>query len=185
MKPQKPFHRFLIGAAAALLVVVIGFSWINALIPTWGSTPEEAARALPGDEMVTNPDLIWNHAVTIQAPAEAVYPWLAQIGDSRAAFYSITFIENTFCATSGECRYTNANQVRPEWQTPEKDRQGIIMDYMVIHDYQPGQWVMATATGSEHSERLDRSCGRRTFLYFTSLEASSSAWYARTTITGR
>lgn len=146
MKPQKPFHRFLIGAAAALLVVVIGFTWINAIIPTWGSTPEEAARALPGDEIVANPDLIWNHAATIQAPAAAVYPWLAQIGDSRAAFYSITFIENAFCATSGECRYTNANQVRPEWQTPEKDRQGIIMDYLVIHDYQPGQWVMATAT---------------------------------------
>lgn len=146
MKPQKPFHRFLIGAVAALLVVIIGFTWIGALIPTWGSTPEETARALPGDEMVANPDLIWNHAITVRAPAEAVYPWLAQIGDSRAAFYSITFIENAFCAASGECRYTNANQVRPEWQTPEKGRQGIIMDYLVIQDYQPGQWVMATAT---------------------------------------
>ncbi len=146
MRPQKPFHRFLLGAAAALVILAAGFVWINAVIPTWGSTAEEITRALPGDELVSDPTLIWNHAITIHAPAEAVYPWLAQIGDSRAAFYSITFIENAFCATSGECRYVNADRIHPEWQTPAKDAQGIIMDYMVIHDYQPGQYVMATAS---------------------------------------
>lgn len=146
MRPQKPFYRFLLGAAIALAVIFIGFAWVGALIPTWGSTQGEVSRALPGDEQVSAPDLVWNHALTINAPAEKVYPWLAQIGDSRAAFYSITFIENAFCAMSGECVYRNASQVNPEWQQPVKGQQGIIMDFLVIADYAPGQWVMATAT---------------------------------------
>ncbi len=99
--------------------------------------------ALPYDDLVPEPSLIWNHAVTIHAPPSQIYPWLIQIGDSRAAFYSITFIENAFCATSGECRYVNANKIHPEWQNPEKGKQGIIMDYMVIHDYQKDQYVLA------------------------------------------
>jgi hypothetical protein len=146
MKPEKKFPRFLIGAAAALIVIIFGAIWMGVAIPTWGSTPQEVTRALPADEMVSDPTLVWNHALTIKAPAEEVYPWLVQIGDSRAAFYSITFIENVFCATSGSCRYVNADRVHPDWQTPEKGQQGIIMDYMVINDYVPGQYVLATAS---------------------------------------
>ena len=146
MKPQKPFYRFLLGAAIALVVLLVGFAWIGASSLNWGSTREEMSRALPADELVPDPSLIWNHALTINAPAEAVYPWLVQIGDSRAAFYSITFIENAFCAMSGECRYVNADRIHPEWQTPAKGVQGIIMDTMVIQDYQPGQYVLATTT---------------------------------------
>ena len=143
MKLQKPFHRFLLGAAAALIVVILGFIWAGAVTPAYGSTAQEITRALPGDALVPDPLLVWNHALTIRAPASEVYPWLIQIGDSRAAFYSIQFIENAFCATSGDCRYTNADRVHPEWQSPEKGAQGIIMDYMLITDYAPGQWVLA------------------------------------------
>ena len=146
MKPQKPFHRFLIGAGIVLVLVIVGFSLVNAIIPTWGSTAAENSMTLPADETVPNPSLVWNHGLTIHAPAEAVYPWLVQIGDSRAAFYSITFIENGFCAMTGECRYVNADTVHPEWQTPEKGKQGIIVDYMVIQDYEPGRYVLATTT---------------------------------------
>jgi hypothetical protein len=146
MKPQKPLYRFLVGAAAALIVIIAGFAWTGAIIPTWGSTSAEVNQALPADEQVPAPALIWNHAITIRAPAANIYPWLVQIGDSRAAFYSITFIENAFCAISGDCRYINAGNVHPEWQSPEKGSQGIIMDFMVIQDYQPDRWVLATAT---------------------------------------
>jgi hypothetical protein len=146
VKPQKSIHRFLLGAAVVLVVLLIGFAWIGAITPNWGATSSEVTRTLPADEVVPDPNLIWNHALTIHAPADAVYPWLVQIGDSRAAFYSITFIENAFCALSGECRYVNADRVHPEWQSPEKGTQGIIIDYMVIQDYQPGQYVLAAAT---------------------------------------
>ncbi len=146
MKPQKPFHRFLLGAGITLLVLVIGFIWIGALIPTWGSTPAEINMPLPADDLVPEPDLVWNHAITINAPAEEIYPWLVQIGDSRAAFYSIQFIENAFCATSGECRYVNADRIHPEWQNPPKGEQGIIINFLVIQDYLPHEYVLAVAS---------------------------------------
>ena len=104
MISQKPLHRALLGTVSVIIVVVVGFGWLGLIIPTWGSTPEEVTRALPADELVPQPSLIWNNALTIHASVGQVYPWLVQIGDSRAAFYSITFIENAFCATSGACR---------------------------------------------------------------------------------
>ena len=58
----------------------------------WGSTPDERSRPLPGDEIVTDvvPAAMGRHtrAVTIDVPPEAIWPWLVQIGDRRAGFYS-------------------------------------------------------------------------------------------------
>ncbi|HCE17526.1 MAG TPA: hypothetical protein DEQ80_06675 [Anaerolinea thermolimosa] len=146
MKIERPWARLGIGILVTVIVVIVGFSWVAAIIPTWGSTSQEVALELPGDKLVPTPDILWNHAITIRAPAKAIYPWLIQMGDSRAAFYSITFIENLFCMTSGECRYVNADRIHEEWQNPVKGKQGIIMDFLVIHDYQPDQYVLATAT---------------------------------------
>lgn len=58
----------------------------------WGSTRHERRRSLPGDEIVNEsvPAAMGRHTrgVTIDAPPEAVWPWLVQIGDRRAGFYS-------------------------------------------------------------------------------------------------
>jgi hypothetical protein len=49
--------------------------------------------------------------VTVHAPAEKVWPWVAQIGQDRRGFYSYTVLENAFRA---EMR--NADRINPEWQ---------------------------------------------------------------------
>jgi hypothetical protein len=64
--------------------------WIH----NWGSTAAEINRTLPGDEIYPDAAVKWNHAVTINANPEAVWPWIAQVGDVRGGFYSYTFIEN-------------------------------------------------------------------------------------------
>jgi hypothetical protein len=43
---------------------------------------------LAGDELVLNPLVRTTHAVTIDAPPERVWPWLVQLGQGRAGFYS-------------------------------------------------------------------------------------------------
>jgi hypothetical protein len=58
----------------------------------WGSTGEERDNRLPGDEVVTDVMSHYTKGLTINAPAEAVWPWLIQIGD-RAGFYSYDWIE--------------------------------------------------------------------------------------------
>ncbi len=55
---------------------------------TWRATAAESAMSLPGDELVARPLLQTTHAVTVDAPPERVWPWLVQIGQGRAGFYS-------------------------------------------------------------------------------------------------
>jgi hypothetical protein len=91
-------------------------------IPSWGATAEEVARVMPGDELTSHPTIRVTNAISIDAPPDAVWPWIAQIGDSRGGFYSYTFIENRIGAltnTAGyHVTYTNADVIHPEWQNP-------------------------------------------------------------------
>ncbi len=64
-------------------------------ILTWGATSAEAAARLPGDELLEDPDGTSTRAITIDAPASAVWPWLAQMGPSpRGGVYTYDWIEN-------------------------------------------------------------------------------------------
>ena len=57
----------------------------------WGVTEEEVARPYPCDAEVRDPVLQAWRGVTVHAPAERVWPWIAQI---RLAPYSYDWIDN-------------------------------------------------------------------------------------------
>lgn len=146
MPPARSSHRFLLGLALLLLILIAGFTWISVLIPTWGAAPDEIALSLPGDEVVPQPQIRWDHAVTIAAPAAEIYPWLIQMGDTRGAFYSYAFIENLAMQAAGlPGRYVNADSIHPEWQDPPLG-QGMIMTNISLSGYAPGEWVLASAS---------------------------------------
>lgn len=91
---RRPWMRAGAGLAAAGAAAAL-YRW--ALLPwarTWGATPDEVECPLPGDEFVPDPDYATTHAITINAPADAVWPWLAQIGQDRGGFYSYDWLEN-------------------------------------------------------------------------------------------
>lgn len=77
----------------------------------WGATDEELNDPLIGDELVPHPKLKATHAVTINAPAADVWPWLVQMGQRRGGFYSYTWLENLV-----GCHMRNADEIVPEWQ---------------------------------------------------------------------
>jgi proline iminopeptidase len=60
----------------------------------WGATEEEVRRSLTGDEFVPHARSEMTLAITIQAPAEQVWPWLVQIGCQRAGWYSYDLLDN-------------------------------------------------------------------------------------------
>src|SRR5258708_36474224 len=60
----------------------------------WGATNEEVGRAMPGDEVVKHPSFNATRAVTIQARPEEIWPWLVQIGITRAGWYSYDWLDN-------------------------------------------------------------------------------------------
>jgi hypothetical protein len=80
-----------IAGLAVLGIIVLGVVYAFAVRP-WhlrmGSTRDELDRSLPGDDLVPHPKYVWNQAITINAPAGEVWPWLVQIGNQRAGWYS-------------------------------------------------------------------------------------------------
>jgi hypothetical protein len=77
----------------------------------WGATDEEFEASLPGDDLIESADLTATRAITIRAPAGAVWPWIAQLGQGRGGFYSYDFLENL-----ARCDIHSADRIRPEWQ---------------------------------------------------------------------
>lgn len=100
-------------------IVAVGFvAWLGLVSLTapihrfWGSTSTELSMALPGDQALDGPPTYWiQHATTIHAPADQVWPWLAQLGTDRAGFYSYDFLER-----AAGIDMHNADRVHPEWQ---------------------------------------------------------------------
>jgi hypothetical protein len=60
----------------------------------WGATPGEVAEPMPGDDFIVDPNFNTTHAITVGAPPEAVWPWLAQMGQGRGGLYTYDWLEN-------------------------------------------------------------------------------------------
>jgi hypothetical protein len=100
--------RLLVGLAALVVLLVAGFSYLRPWVPVWGSTPQERARTLPGDELVPPPLIAsWTHGTP---NAEAVS--LAQMGDAAV---STTTPSSELIAPE---KYRNADRIIPNCRTP-------------------------------------------------------------------
>jgi hypothetical protein len=95
----------VLGSAAAYLLVVRPWQL------RWGTTSEERVAALTGDDLIPTPDLMATRAITVHALADQVWPWIAQLGQGRAGFYSYDALENLV-----GCHIHSADRVVPEWQ---------------------------------------------------------------------
>lgn len=60
----------------------------------WGATAAECAAELPGDDLLAAPDILSTRAITVDAPAAAIWPWLLQFGPGRGGAYTYDWIEN-------------------------------------------------------------------------------------------
>jgi len=100
--------RTLFAVFAVYTAVVIGARYTTLI---WGTTPYERSIPLPGDPPVDDQHYRIDHAVTIEAPADSVWMWLAQIGQDRAGFYSYDWLERA----AGDDIH-NVDSIIPEWQ---------------------------------------------------------------------
>lgn len=108
MTKQRPLLALALTSASLLLFYRTRIrSWMYA----WGATVEECGGALPGDELVSQGRTRTTRAIDVAAPVEAVWPWLAQLGENRGGFYSYSVLERAVGAN-----VHNANTVHEEWQ---------------------------------------------------------------------
>jgi len=84
------------GAALAAGLEVATYPRWRQWCLNWGATQEEVARALPGDDLLAEPDILSTRAIGIDAPAGDIWPWLVQMGPGRAGAYTYDWIENLF-----------------------------------------------------------------------------------------
>jgi hypothetical protein len=111
MSVRRPSPLALFGTAGTALYALVIRPWHL----RWGTEPEDETRPLPGDELLPKDGTQILHAVTIDAPVEEVWPWLAQLGQDRGGFYSYEWLENL-----AGCQMRNADRIHPEWQHREQ-----------------------------------------------------------------
>src|SRR5438874_9344452 len=146
-------------AALCGLFVAVLHPWLM----NWGSTRDEQAMVLPGDTQA--PSAYLTRAITINAPSAAVWPWLMQIGQDRAGFYSNDYLENLTGAN-----IHNADVIRPEWQvravgdkirmtTPEQTAIGGASTLLTVRTLEP-QRVYADVPGRFVLQRVGEQTTR-------------------------
>ncbi len=140
--------RLIVGLFVLGALLVGLFAVTLPAIQRWGAADAEVAGTLPGDELLTHPLVHWTHAITIDAAPDAVWPWIAQLGDTRGGYYSYTFIENQVGALSGATDYNvvyvNADRIHPEWQDPQPG-DALIQSVLQVHRVAPGQYLLANS----------------------------------------
>jgi hypothetical protein len=106
----KKFGRWLIIAAGCLVAIAVLFHFVyRPWQLNWGATGEEIKRAMAGDGIVPAPAFNATRAVTVNAPAERIWPWIVQMGYRRAGFYSWDILDNDGIPSS--------ERIIPEYQT--------------------------------------------------------------------
>jgi hypothetical protein len=110
LRHMNPRTSLLIAAAGGLYATVVRHR-----VLTWGATAEEANAQLPGDELLAAADGISTRAMTINAPPDAVWPWIAQMGPApRGGAYTYDWIENLLGLDMH-----SAGRVLPPFQHPQ------------------------------------------------------------------
>lgn len=104
-------RRSLEGIVSAATVACAYWYFLRPWHLRWGARAEELASALPGDNLAESTQLNSTHAITIDVSASELWPWLVQIGQNKAGFYSYSCLENF-----AGCHIHNADHIVREWQ---------------------------------------------------------------------
>ena len=102
-----------LGLAIALTAGAAAYAVIlRPRVLDWGATPEEAARRMPGDELLPDAALQTTRAITVNAPSRAIWPWLLQMGPRpRGGIYTYDWIERLLGID-----IENSDRILPEFQ---------------------------------------------------------------------
>jgi hypothetical protein len=123
----------------------------------WGASANEIAEVLPGDDVLPHAQYRSTRAITIDAPPEAVWPWLVQVGCRRAGFYSNDLLDNL--------AHPSARSIVPEFQHLEVG-QWVPMSpsstpsevtAFRVHSFELNRWLLWSKPDSTWAWQLTRT----------------------------
>ena len=128
-----------VGGALALAAAGWGVWTARYSLLHWGATHAELQEALPGDELIRDARRVATRGVTIDAPPDAVWPWIAQLGQGRGGLYSHDWLENL-----AGCDIHSVDRIVPELQTLEVgDEVGLHPELaLTVWSVQPGSHLV-------------------------------------------
>jgi hypothetical protein len=106
---------------------------------SWGATESEAARDLPGDDLLPDPGIVSTRAIKVDAPPSAIWPWLVQMGPGRGGAYTYDWIENIM-----GLGMHSADRILPEYQHLEvgdEQRLGKRGPVLRVAELEPERWL--------------------------------------------
>lgn len=115
---------------------VLGWYSLTRWTEMWNTLPSETSMRVPGDDIIEGAALVATRAMTLPAPPDEVFGWLAQMGPGRAGWYSYDRIDNR--------GIESARSVHPEWVVSEP---GMSMGEMagiefIAADVEPGRHLV-------------------------------------------
>ncbi|MEO8285214.1 MAG: hypothetical protein ABI670_02120 [Chloroflexota bacterium] len=142
----------MIGLAAATVAAAAYPLFIRRGQVRWGATEDEVRGTLPGDDLVKESLCNMTRAITINAPAAEIWPWLVQMGSERAGWYSYDRLDN-----GGK---PSADRIIPDFQhlkvgdslVPNSNTSDV--SYWVVERIDPGRSIvlMTRVNGSISGE---------------------------------
>jgi len=151
----------VVAAVKVAVLAAVYRAFVRPWMYTWGATADEVDAALPGDDLVHPHTPRTTRALTIDAPPDAVWAWLVQIGEDRAGFYSYSALERAAGA-----RIHNADTIHPEWQARAVGdtvwlarRYGEIAQQVVTLVEPGSHFVLMSAPDFERVGRGERAAG--------------------------
>jgi hypothetical protein len=130
----------------------------------WGATPAEIATPLPGDELFPTAQFQSTRAISIDAPPEAVWPWLVQVGCLRAGWYSDDLLDNrghpSATTIVSDFQHLEVGQWVPMAPSATlSDRTAL-----KVHSFEVNDWLLWTKPDSTWAWKLTPADGDRTRL---------------------
>jgi len=140
----------LIGGA---LIFICGMTPFLRKFRAWYGTPRrDRSREFLGDDWVSEPRWSWCHAIELDATRVEVFPWLVQMGQDKAGFYSYEWLENLV-----GCEICNAQSIHPEWQrlrVGDAFRLAPKAPPLRVAEVRPGESILVTSSDLSQAVRV-------------------------------
>jgi hypothetical protein len=148
---------------AGIMAVSLLTPFLRGAREHWGVDAAVAAKPYPGDDLIEEPRWSWTHGIEVNAPADAVWPWVAQIGADRGGFYSYQWLENI-----AGCELRNAERIHPEWEHHQGDTLSLhpTMPPMRITALERGRYLLAHGAPDPQASAIGKPWAEATWLFF-------------------